>query len=186
MVGEMMEKQERPTSTDFMEIGSSGLVQYGGRVEEDFLRQLQGKRGYAIYREMAENHPLIGAILHSIETLFRGVDWQAKPSDQDNQASIDQAEFLSECLNDMSSTWSDTVSGILGMLTYGFSFNEIVYKRRQGPQEDGTASKYVDGKIGWRKMPIRAHDTIERWHFDKNGGIEGVTQNYPLAGQGEV
>ena len=86
MVGEMMEKQERPTSTDFMEIGSSGLVQYGGRVEEDFLRQLQGKRGYAIYREMAENHPLIGAILHSIETLFRGVDWQAKPSDQDNQA----------------------------------------------------------------------------------------------------
>ena len=75
MVGEMMEKQERPTSTDFMEIGYSGLVQYGGRVEEDFLRQLQGKRGYAIYREMAENHPVIGGILQAIEMLFRSVDW---------------------------------------------------------------------------------------------------------------
>ena len=38
------EKQARPTSTDFMEIGSSGLVQYGGRVEEDFLKQLQGSQ----------------------------------------------------------------------------------------------------------------------------------------------
>ena len=182
----MMEKQTRPTSTDFMEIGSSGLVQYGGRVEEDFLRQLQGKRGTAIYREMAENHPLIGAILHSVETLFRGVDWQAKPSDQNNQQSIDQAEFVSECLNDMSHTWTDTVTGILTMLTYGFSFNEIVYKRRLGPADDGTHSRYADGKIGWRKLPIRAHDTIERWRFDENGGIEGVTQMNPISGQGEV
>ena len=93
----MMEKQARPTSTDFMEIGSSGLVQYGGRVEEDFLRQLQGKRGYAIYREMAENHPVIGGILQAIEMLFRSVDWTVEPSDKDNQASIDEAEFVAGC-----------------------------------------------------------------------------------------
>ena len=35
----------RPRATDFMEIGSSGLVQYGGQVREDFLPQLPGKRG---------------------------------------------------------------------------------------------------------------------------------------------
>ena len=47
-----------PTSTDLGEVGSTGLVQYGGEGREDFLRQLQGKRGYATYREMADNHPV--------------------------------------------------------------------------------------------------------------------------------
>ena len=176
----------RPTSTDFMEIGSSGLVQYGGRVEEDFLRQLQGKRGYAIYREMAENHPIVGGILHSIETLFRSVEWTVEPADSDVQAAIDEAEFIAGCLNDMSTSWQDTISGILTMLTYGFSYNEIVYKRRLGTQDGGEHSAFNDGRIGWRKLPIRAHDTIERWHLDKNGGIDGVTQMNPLSGSGPV
>ena len=49
----------KPTATDFMEIGSSGLIQYGGQVREDFLRQLQGRRGVENYREMADNLSLI-------------------------------------------------------------------------------------------------------------------------------
>jgi hypothetical protein len=185
-MGDFMEKQARPTSTDFMEIGSSGLVQYGGRVEEDFLRQLQGKRGYAIYREMSENHPVIGGILQAIEMLFRSVDWTVEPSDKDNQASIDEAQFVASCLNDMSISWQDTVNGILSMLTYGFSFNEVVYKRRQGHSDDGNSSKFNDGKIGWRKLPVRSQDTVYQWNFDKNGGIEGMTQMNPIAGTGPV
>ena len=181
-----MEKQAKPSSTDFMEIGSSGLVQYGGRVEEDFLRQLQGKRGYAIYREMAENHPVIGGILQAIEMLFRSVDWTVEPSDSDNQASIDEAEFVASCLNDMSVSWQDTLNNILSMLTYGFSYNEIVYKRRLGHAEDGSTSKHNDGRIGWRKLPVRSQDTVYQWNFDKNGGIEGMTQMNPIAGTGPV
>ena len=180
-----MEKA-KPTSTDFMEIGSSGLVQYGGRVEEDFLRQLQGKRGYAIYREMSENHPVIGGILQAVEMLFRSVDWSVEPSDPNNQAAIDQAEFVAGCMNDMSVTWEDTISNVLSMLTYGFSFNEIVYKRRQGPTDDGTGSRYSDGAIGWRKLPARSQDTVYEWKFDANGGIEGLTQMNPIAGTGPV
>ena len=185
-MGTGMEKQERPTSTDFMEIGSSGLVQYAGQVEEDFLRQLQGRRGSAIYREMAENHPVIGGILQSVDMLFRSVDWTVEPSDSDNQAAIDQAEFVSDCLNDMSVTWQDTVSNILSMLVYGFSYHEIVYKRRSGYSNDGTSSKFNDGKIGWRKLPARAQDTVYRWKFDSTGGIEGAIQNNPISGDGEV
>ena len=178
--------KERPTSTDFMEIGSSGLVQYGGRVEEDFLRQLQGKRGYAIYREMSENPPVIGGILSAIEMLFRSVDWTVMPSDSDDQRAVDEAEFVSQCLNDMSISWQDTVNNILSMLVYGFSYHEIVYKRREGKQEDGTSSAYNDGRIGWRKLPMRSQDTVYEWKFDKTGGIEGLTQMNPIAGTGPV
>ena len=181
-----MSDVKKATSTDFMEIGSSGLVQYGGRVEEDFLRQLQGKRGYAIYREMAENHPVIGGILASIEMLFRSVDWSVVPADANDQRAIDEAEFVASCMNDMSMSWQDTINNILTMLTYGFSFNEIVYKRRTGQSEDGESSKFVDGRIGWRKLPMRSQDTVYEWHFDHNGGIEGMTQMNPLSGSGPV
>ena len=180
-----MEKA-RPTSTDFMEIGSSGLVQYGGRVEEDFLRQLQGKRGYAIYREMSENHPVIGGILQAIEMLFRSVNWTVEPSDPGDQASIEEAQFIAGCMNDMSISWQDTINNVLSMLTYGFSYNELVYKRRHGYADDGSSSKYEDGRIGWRKIPVRSQDTVYEWHFDKAGGIEGMTQMNPIAGSGPV
>ena len=178
--------KQRPTSTDFMEIGSSGLVQYGGRVEEDFLRQLQGRRGYAIFREMSENHPVVGGILAAIEMLFRSVDWTVTPSDPNDQRAVEEAEFVAGCMNDMSISWQDTINNILSMLVYGFSYHEIVYKRRSGLQDDGNSSQFNDGRIGWRKLPMRSQDTVYEWNFDHGGGIEGMTQMNPIAGTGPV
>ena len=178
--------KQRPTSTDFMEIGSSGLVQYGGRGEEDFLRQLQGRRGYAIFREMSENHPVVGGILAAIEMLFRSVDWTVTPSDPNDQRAVEEAEFVAGCMNDMSISWQDTINNILSMLVYGFSYHEIVYKRRSGLQDDGNSSQFNDGRIGWRKLPMRSQDTVYEWNFDHGGGIEGMTQMNPIAGTGPV
>ena len=58
---------------------------------------------------------------------------------------------------------------------------EIVYKKRGGlDNPDPTQrSKFKDGKIGWRKMPMRAQDTIDHWIFDKQGGIRGCMQLAP-------
>ena len=40
-------------------------------------------------------------------------------------------------------------------------------------------SKYNDGLIGWRKIPIRAQETRMHWEFDDNGGIRGMVQSAP-------
>ena len=177
-----------PTSTDMSEVGSTGLVQYGGEVQEDFLRQLQGKRGYATYREMSDNHPVIGAILYSIEMLVRGVNWTVVPSDPNDQRAVDEAEFISGCMSDMSHSWADTLSSVLSMLQFGYCYNEIVYKRRNGPDKEDSneRSEFNDGRIGWRKWPIRDQSTITRWKFDENGGIDGAYQMNPLSNAGEV
>ena len=169
----------RPTATDFMEIGSSGLVQYGGKVQEDFLRQLQGRRGVANYREMADNDPVVGAILHAVEMLMRTVDWSVDASDVNDEQAVGYAEFVAECMQDMTQSWDDTLSSVLSFLTYGFSVHEIVYKRREGPDADAP-SKYSDGLIGWKKLPIRGQSTIYDWAIDANGGINGVTQEQVL------
>lgn len=171
-----------------MEIGSSGLHQYGGEIRNDFLRQLQGKQQYANYREMADNDPVVGAMLHAIEMLLRSVDWTVEPASHEDDRAIEQAEFVSSCLADMSVSWADTLASIMSFLTYGYSYHEIVYKRRQGFTKDPrTRSKFADGKIGWRKLPARSQETIERWELDDAGGIKGAYQNDPNAkGRGVV
>lgn len=165
----------KPSSTDFMEVGVSGLVQYGGKIQEDFLRQLQGRQGVANYREMADNDAVVGSILHAIEMLMRAVDWSVDASDADDEQAVAYAEFVAECMQDMTQSWDDTLSSILSFLTYGFSVHEIVYKRRQGSEAD-VPSKYNDGLIGWKKLPIRGQSTIYDWDIDANGGINGLTQ----------
>ena len=177
------QRVKKATSTDFAEVGSTGLQVNGGVVTQDFLRQLQGRAGSAVYKEMAENHPVIGATLSAIEMLFRSVEWTVEPSDSDDQRSIDEAEFVASCMSDMSSSWQDFISSVLGFLVYGYSYHEIVYKRRDGRTDDGTSSGFDDGRIGWRKMPLRSQETISEWVFDQTGGIEGAVQQDPSSGK---
>ena len=172
--------KQKPTSTDFMEIGSSGLHQNGGEIQQDFLRQLQGRQAFANYREMSDNDPVIGAMLHAIEMLIRGTDWSVEPVDNNDERAIAEAEFVSQCLTDMSVSWVDTLASIMSFLVYGYSLHELVYKRRQGFTKDArTRSRFNDGRIGWRKMPARSQETIERWELDPAGGIQGAYQLDP-------
>ena len=174
--------KEKASSTDFLEVGSTGLVQTAGQVRDDFLRQLQGKQAYANYREMADNDPVIGAMLHSIEMIVRSVDWSVEPSDPTNDQAVAEAAFVSTCINDMSTSWDDTLASILTFLVYGFSYHEVVYKYRRGYTGDATTqSKYTDGRIGWRKIPIRSQDTVNSWKFDESGGVQGMYQLDPYA-----
>lgn len=111
--------------------------------------------------------------------LVRQTDWNVEPGG-DSQADIDAAEFVESCMNDMQNTWIDTISEILSFLTFGWSYHEIVYKRRMGRTKDGrTRSKYTDGLIGWRKLPIRAQETLYQWEYDDEDNLKGMTQMPP-------
>ena len=83
-------------------------------------------------------------------------------------------------MNDMQDTWIDTISEILSFLTYGWSYHEIVYKRRMGNTKDSrTKSKYNDGLIGWKKLPIRSQETLYQWEYDNEDNLLGMTQMPP-------
>lgn len=161
------------------EIGRIGQKRYGGTFYEEFLRELRGKKGIETYREMAENDDTIGAILFAVEMLIRQASWNVEPggdTPQDKEA----AEFVEQCMHDMQDTWTDTISEILSFLTYGWSFHEIVYKRRMGKTRDQkTRSKYNDGLIGWRKLPIRAQETLYQWEYDDEDNLIAMTQLPP-------
>lgn len=161
------------------EIGRVGQKRYSGVFEEEFLPELRGPKGVETYKELAENDDVIGALLFAIEMLIRQATWDVEPGGetaQDKEAS----EFVRSCMDDMQDTWTDTLSEILSFLTYGWSYHEIVYKRRMGKTRDErTRSKYSDGLIGWAKLPIRAQETLYQWEYDDQDNLLGMTQLPP-------
>lgn len=147
---------------------------------EEFLPELRGYRGVEAYQEMADNDATVGAILYAIEMLMRQAEFHIEPAG-DTEKDKEAAEFVESCLDDMERTWADTLSEIMSFMTYGWSYHEIVYKRRGGRSSSPVLnSKYSDGLIGWRKLPIRAQDTLYGWNYkDNTDELIGMTQIPP-------
>lgn len=163
---------------NFKPQGVSGLRRYGPYIYEEFLPELRWPQAGKIYQEMSDNDAVIGAILYLAEMLIRGVEWRVEPagtSDADKEA----ADFLCSCMHDMDSSWANTICEVLSMLTYGFSFHEIVYKIRRGPDEENPKyrSQYTDGRIGWRRLPIRAQTSLAEWEFNEEGDVVAFIQS---------
>lgn len=183
----------KAASVPFTELGRTGLAQWGGRVQDDILKILQGEQAIRVYREMAENDPVVGATLFGIEMLLRKLEWKIIPfhepgsNDPPTEKAIAYADFCRSVIHDMSATWADTVSAILSMLPFGWSYLEIVWKKRNGgdPTDGGKYSAHDDGKVGWRKLALRSQDTLERWEFDDHDGVKGMHQRLPLAIYGD-
>ncbi len=173
--------QDVPSSVPgHIELGVTGLKRAVGQIDEEFLPALRGRKAIQVFKEMSLNDSIVGALLFAIDKLVREADWKVTPPDQTAE-SRQTAEFVESCMHDMSHSWGDFISEVLSMLTYGWSWHEIVYKRRKGPWEkDGRfKSKYDDGMVGWRKIPIRAQETWFRWVFDETGGIRAMVQMPP-------
>jgi hypothetical protein len=178
----------------FLEIGSSGLKQYAGLLTEEFLVDLQGTKAIQKYKEMAANDPIIATILFVIEQMITQVEWRIEPFKDSAGDSLPEdevsKEFIEQCWQDMSSSWSDTLSEIVTMFTFGWAYSEICYKMRNGmdPGMDELGmplpkSLYDDRKIGWRKWALRGQETLRRWEIDNTGGIQGMWQasNFPIS-----
>ncbi len=156
------------------EMGINTKQRMGRNLYDDFLPQLRGQRAAQTYREMSDNDPTISGVLFAVNNLLSELTWTAVPpeAEKENPAAQEQADFVNECMEDMSSAWGEHVTTALTMLPYGFSSFEIVYRLRN--EESG--SKHDDGKWGWRKFGYRPQDTIMQIVTDPTGGLEGVEQ----------
>lgn len=163
-----------------VEMGVTGLQRSGGYVHEEFLPGLRGTKAIRVFAEMRDNDPVVGGVLFAVDKLIRQVEWRvqsASPKKKDEKA----AQFVEECLRDMSHSWEDHIAEALSMLVFGWSWHEIVYKYRRGdePRGGGASSKHDDGKVGWRKLPIRSQDTLAEWEFGSDGSVSAMVQIAP-------
>lgn len=162
-------------------LGVSGQnTRIGTFYSDEFLPNLRGQRAIKKYSEMRNNDATIGAVLYAAEQVLRDVKFKVEPSDKDNEQAIQEAKFVESILKDMDHTLDDHISEALSFLTYGFSWFEVVYKRRVGPYEKNPSkkSRYTDGRIGVRKIACRAPWTINKFDVDQTtGDVLGIYQN---------
>jgi hypothetical protein len=151
------------------EQGTTGLNQWQGRIQEDFLRELHGREGYKRYSEMRLNSAVVGALLLAIEQAIRGVTWTFTVEDSDESDSDPRVALLNEALKNCRHSMNDHITEALTMLPFGFAPFELVYERT------------ADGRIMWKKFAFRSQDTVLNWLFDEkdSGEMVGFVQQAP-------
>lgn len=171
-----------------IEIGITGLKENAGIIDEEFLRPLMWPRATKIFREMSANDGTIGSMLFGIEQLIRSTEWDVAPGGTEIEDE-ERAAFLKEAMNDMEKPWKDIVSEIMTMVVFGYTLIEPVFKKRVGPDQEDPRfkSRFTDGLWSWRKMPVRAADSIQRWVFEERedgqkGDLIGAWQRPPQGG----
>jgi len=180
---ETIEKARSAGGLAFTEIGTTGLQHQGGQLYEEQRQALAGDRGTAVFKEMSEEDPTIGAGLLAIDLMVRAVPWDFEPPPDSGKEGERWAELCNTAIHDMSMSWPDTVSTFFTMVPFGWSYSNVVLKRRDGEQpyrpdkpDAPASSDYDDGLIGWRVMSPRSQDSKLRWELDSRGNVRGMWQ----------
>lgn len=164
----------------FREFGNTGLKRYHGTLSEEFLRNLKGKRGAKSYREMRDNCAVTGSVFFATEQFIVNNGFDVQPHKSKVPNALMQAEFADQCFDDMEHSRSEFLSEILSTAWQGFGLHQKVFKFRRGNHcLKMFRSKYNDGRVGIRKLPIRSQDTIEEWVWDEYGEVLAVIQQPP-------
>ena len=108
--------------------------------------------------------------MYAVEQMLRDVEINVKAVD-DSEAAQKEKEFVESILEDMEHTLDDHIAEALSFLSYGFSWFEVVYKRREGlGQNPKKKSKHSDGRMGVRKLACRSPWTIDRFDVEHKTG----------------
>lgn len=162
------------------EQGITGLRTSGGFVDdEEFIPELKGRAGRRTYREMGDNDPICSATLNIIELLLKQTKLSFE-SQGNSQLALQISDFVDAAWHDMieGGGTANVLPEALSGLTFGWSWQEKVFKLRRGLDHDipEMRSKFNDGRIAWRKMPIRAQETHHRWRLGRHNEVLGWEQ----------
>jgi hypothetical protein len=163
----------------FREIGTAGIPQWGGRLEERYLPSLRGAAGIEKMAAILRKEPAAFTAHRLVLLSAAPATWKAVPA-SDTGPDREAADFLDSCLADMSHSFWEAVKFALSAQAFGFADHEIVWKRRQGREQGNQAgSAFDDGLVGIRKLAVRRQETVDRWETDANGGYQTMVQRDP-------
>jgi hypothetical protein len=165
---------DTPDRFKLSESGYLGLNVFNGVSNDELKRELNFPNSIDTYKQMSY-HATINSALTLFENIVSKADWKFKPVVDATPEEINHAKIINEMMQDLTDqTWSEFISEAMSANMYGFSVHEKVYRRRL----KSNGSKHNDGVIGWKKLPIRNQETIEKFIFSEDGNeVKGVKQN---------
>lgn len=156
------------------EVGYNGLMVLGGQILEECSWELRWPHCVDTFKKMSKD-AVIAPALDLNETMIARVPWSVKIPEGYEETLKGKANFLRQVMNDMEHDWLSFIKQCVSFNRYGFSVHEKVYRVRR--KENG--SKFDDGLIGIKKLPIRSQDTILGWEWKNQGrDLSGVWQLY--------
>lgn len=153
------------------EMGYNGLAISAGRINEEIKTELQFPNSIITYKQMSYDS-MIASALSYYEHMMLKAKFSFLPHPLADETQKEYASFLQECIGDMEHSWQDFIQEVSSMNTYGFCVNEIVLRKRLYSK----GSKYNDGNIGIKKLPIRSQDSISKWNYDKDQELVSLEQ----------
>ena len=165
---------DTPERFKLSEAGYLGLNVWNGISQDELKKELNFPHSIKTYKQMTY-HGTVNSALTLFDNLIGKVQWNFKAPKDASEEEKRQAEIINEMMHDMQDqTWQEFVSEALSSNVFGFSVHEKVYRRRN----KSNGSKYNDNLIGWKRLPIRNQETIEKFIFSDDGNdILGVKQN---------
>lgn len=158
------------------ETGYTGLVTLGGKIWDECSEELRWPHAYRTFKEMS----LDGAVhpsLDFVESKVAEANWVVRiprnaPKDMEPKLKA-QKLFLEQCMADMEQSWTSMIKEAVTFNRYGFSTLEIVLRYRNKKY----GSKFDDGYVGIKKLPLRGQGTIKEWRWKNSGrDIDGLIQ----------
>jgi len=169
----MQTQVDQPDRFRLSEMGNLGLSVFGGVTDSDLRSELNFPASIITYKKMSA-HSAINSALTLFDNIVGKAKWNMVPPKDASEEEKRQCKIVEEMMHDMEGTWPEFIRDVLSMNMFGFSVHEKVYRKRY----TSNGSKYNDGIIGWKKLPIRAQETIEKFIFSPDGNdILGVKQN---------
>ena len=157
-------------AADVREIGTSAPSPFTSDVRKEYNRKLQGLKGLQEFDKMRKSSGVVRGTLRTIKTPVLAARWFMKPAD-DKKRSQNAAEFIGKCLFEyMSISWPQLLTEALLMCDFGYYMVEKVWEER-----------VIDGqdRVVLKKLAPRHPMDVKKWHYDENGGPEGVTMWVP-------
>lgn len=173
----MDDQSENRTIGSYGQIGTTGLRQYGGLIDDEFAAFLKGNKAAKFYKEMSRNNWAAHVAMLAIRKMIQSLQWAVTPTDETLAEAVTVADHIETCRTDMADSWDTTLVNIASMCIYGWSWQEVLYKQRRGrtgiPETD---SAYDDGRWGWRRWAPRSQESLHKWEIDDDGDVTGMWQ----------
>jgi hypothetical protein len=150
----------------------NGLKVSAGQIMEEMNTDLRWPWCMETYKVMFKDATIAPA-LNLMEMDIGKAEWVVKIPEGYEEQLKEKADFLRSVMSDMEHTWNDFIRQSATFNRYGFAPVEKVYRRRT----KANGSKYNDGLIGIKSLPLISQETIASWYWDESGrSLQGLKQ----------
>lgn len=171
-----MAKQSKNQSGNNVEAISPELGHLGIYYDENFIyeeaqRDLMYPNSVVTFDKMSQNI-VIATALNVANVIASRTPFYFESYD-DKQVNIKRRDFVKDCFNDMTHNMKDFILDCMTAHKYGFAVIEKVFRYRNRSE----GSKFDDGLVGIKRLPLRHQSTLCGWDFDDSlRELQGVYQ----------